>query len=103
VTHACDLLIMHKNLHRLLSFLCPLPNTLLYLFAAKMPVILPVRQYASSVLAVGLCLVTSRSSIKTTERIEVVFGMGASFELSYIHCIVRNFLKIRLLCPELRT
>ena len=27
--------------------------------------------------------VTSRSSIETTERIELVFGMGASFHLSY--------------------
>jgi len=40
------------------------------------------------VLAVALCpsvrlSVTSRSSVKTDERIELVFGMGASFHLSY--------------------
>jgi len=44
------------------------------------------RCYASAVLAMGLCLrpsVTSRSSIETDERIGLVFGMGASFDLSY--------------------
>jgi len=35
-------------------------------------------------LSVCLCLsVTSRSSVETDERIELVFGMGASFHLSY--------------------
>ena len=42
------------------------------------------------VLAMALCLsdclsvsVTSRSSIETAERIELIFGTGASFRLSY--------------------
>jgi len=40
------------------------------------------------VLAMALCLsvclsVTSRSSIETGERIELVFGTGASFDISY--------------------
>ena len=42
------------------------------------------------VLAMALCLsdclsvsVTSRSSIETDERIELIFGKGASFHLSY--------------------
>jgi len=35
-------------------------------------------------MALYLCLsVTSRSSIETDERIELVFGMGASFHLPY--------------------
>jgi len=36
------------------------------------------------VLAVALCLsVRSRCSVETAERIELVFGTGASFRLSY--------------------
>ena len=38
------------------------------------------------VLATALCLsvsVTSWCSVETVERIELVFGMGASFDLSY--------------------
>jgi len=49
-------------------------------------IIITARCYASAVLAMGLCLcpsVTSRSSIETVERIGLVFGMGASFDLSY--------------------
>ena len=46
------------------------------------------RSYASAVLAMALCLsvrlsVTSRCSTKTAERIELVFGMWASFHPSY--------------------
>jgi len=46
------------------------------------------RCYASAVLAMGLCLsarlsVTSRCPIETAERIELVFGMWTSFNLSY--------------------
>ena len=42
----------------------------------------------TAVLAMGLCLcvrlsVTSRCSIETDERIGLVFGVGASFDLSY--------------------
>jgi len=55
------------------------------------PPFLPARRYASAGTSYGpvsvclsLCLsVTSRSSIQTAERIELVFGMGASFDLSY--------------------
>jgi len=41
------------------------------------------------VLTLALCLsvclsVTSRSSVETDERIEPVFGTGASFALSYV-------------------
>ena len=51
-------------------------------------VIFTARCYASAVLAMGLCLsvrlsVTSRSSTKMAERIELVFGMWASFHPSY--------------------
>ena len=48
---------------------------------------LPVRHYASAVIAVpcvclSLCLsVTSQCSVKMAGRIELVFGMRASFEL----------------------
>ena len=50
--------------------------------------ILTARRYASAVLAMGLCLsvrlsVTSRCSIETAGRIELVFGMWASFHPSY--------------------
>jgi len=48
--------------------------------------IFTARCYASAVLAMGLCpsvSVTSRCSIETDERIGLVFGMGASFDLSY--------------------
>jgi len=50
--------------------------------------IFTARRYAIAVYATTLCLcvrpfVTSRSSIETDERIEMVFGMGASFDLSY--------------------
>ena len=44
------------------------------------------RCYASAVLAMALCpsvSVTSRCSIETAERIELVFGMWASFQPSY--------------------
>jgi len=42
------------------------------------------RCYASAVLAMALCpSVTSWSSTKTAERIELVFGMWASFHPSY--------------------
>jgi len=48
---------------------------------------LPVQCCASpgaSYDSVSVCMsVTSRSSIKTDERIELVFGMGASFHPSY--------------------
>jgi len=45
-----------------------------------MQAIFTARCYASAVLAMGLCLsVTSRCSIETAERIELVFGMWASF------------------------
>ena len=49
-------------------------------------VIFTARCYASAVLAMGLCLsasATSRCSIKTAERIELVFGTWASFHPSY--------------------
>ena len=53
-------------------------------------VIFTTRCYASAVLAMGLCprvclcpSVTSRCSIETDERIELVFGMWASFHPSY--------------------
>jgi len=49
---------------------------------------LPARRYASagtSHVPVSVCLsVTSRSSIETDERIELVFGMAASFHLHYV-------------------
>ena len=51
--------------------------------------VLPARRYASggttySPVSVSLCLsVTSRSSIETTERIELIFSTTASFHLSY--------------------
>jgi len=44
------------------------------------------RRYASAVLTVGRCLclsATSRCSIETDGRIELVFGMEASFDLPY--------------------
>jgi len=48
------------------------------------------RCYSSAVLAMGLCpsvcvrpSITSRCSTKMAERIELVFGMRASFHLSY--------------------
>jgi len=52
---------------------------------------LPARRYASAgrptsygSVSVSLCLsATSRFSIETGERIELVFGMEASFHLSY--------------------
>jgi len=52
------------------------------------PQIFTARCYASAVVAIGLCLsvrlsVTSRCSIETTERIELFFGMQASFHPSY--------------------
>ena len=45
---------------------------------------LPARRYGSAVLAVTLCLsatVTSRSSIETAERIELVFGTESPFHI----------------------
>jgi len=42
--------------------------------------------YASAVLAMGLCLcssVTSQCSVEMAERIELIFGMWASFHPSY--------------------
>jgi len=47
-------------------------------------VVFTARCYASAVLAMTLCpSVTSRSSAKTAERIELVFGMWVSFHPSY--------------------
>ena len=46
--------------------------------------IFTARCYASAVYAVVMCLsITSQYCIKTTEQIEVVFGMDASFHLSH--------------------
>ena len=43
-------------------------------------------------VCLSLCLsVTSRCSIETAGRIELVFGMYASFKQYYIHCGVRKF------------
>jgi len=42
------------------------------------------------VIAMALCLsVTSRSFIETAKRIALVFGVGASFDLSYT--VAREF------------
>jgi len=51
-------------------------------------VLLPALRHASAVLFMTLCLsvclsVTSRCSIETSGRIELIFGMEASFDLSY--------------------
>jgi len=52
--------------------------------------LLPVRRYASAVLAVARCLpvsVTDRYChycVETTGRIELIFGLEASFNLSYV-------------------
>jgi len=47
----------------------------------------PAQRYASAATShgpVSVCLsVTSRSSVEMAERIELGFGMGASFHLSY--------------------
>jgi len=50
--------------------------------------IFTARCYASTVQAMGLCLsvrpsVTSRCSVETDERIQLVFGLSASFHPSY--------------------
>jgi len=43
-------------------------------------------------VSVCVCLsVTSRSSIETAERNELVFGMGASFHPLPLHCVKRKF------------
>jgi len=49
--------------------------------------------------SVCLCLsVTSRSSVKTVERIELVFGMGGFFHISYtVLKEIQVSLKIRVL------
>ena len=45
------------------------------------------RRYASAIFAVIVCpSVTSRYCIETTGRIELVFGMEASFHPSHVHC-----------------
>jgi len=68
------------------------------------------------VLAMALCpsvcvclSVTSRSSIETAERIELIFGMGASFHPSYTvltgnsaHSKKYEYFPLEL-CPKLRT
>jgi len=46
-------------------------------------VLLPTRCYVSAGTSFGPVSVTSRCSVKTDERIELVFGVGASFHLSY--------------------
>jgi len=73
-----SLLILSLHAYNL-PFLQILP-TVAFLFTA--------RCYASAVLAMALCLsvclsVTSRCSIETAERIELVFGTQASFHPSY--------------------
>ena len=50
--------------------------------------IFSARRYASAVYAMAVCLsvsvsVTSRSSTKMAQWIELIFGMEASFHLSY--------------------
>jgi len=44
-------------------------------------IFLPARRYASAGTSYGPMSVTIRSSVKTDGRIELVFGMGASFHL----------------------
>jgi len=52
--------------------------------------LLPVRRYASAVLAVARCLPVSVTyrychyCVETTGRIELIFGLEASFNLSYV-------------------
>ena len=77
-TDSSDCLPIHLNI----SVFCFLIFSFFPLFTA--------RCYASAVLAMGLCpsvcvclSVTSRCSIKTAERIELVFGTWASFHPSY--------------------
>jgi len=58
------------------------------IFVSQFTCFYRVMLYASAVLAMGLCLslclsVTSRCSIETGERIELVFGMWAFFQPSY--------------------
>jgi len=58
----------------------------LVLFSRSQPFYFTARCYASAVLAMALCpsvSVTSRCSIETAGRIELVFGMWASFQPSY--------------------
>jgi len=58
----------------------------LVLFSRSQPFLFTARCYASAVLAMALCpsvSVTSRCSIETVGRIELVFGMWASFQPSY--------------------
>ena len=51
-----------------------------------MHLVFTARCYASAEYAIALCLsvsVTNRSSTKTAQWIELIFGTGASFHLSY--------------------
>jgi len=49
------------------------------------------------VLAMAMCLsVTSRCSIEVVGRIELVFGMEASFEFRpVLHCVLRKFMYVQ--------
>jgi len=77
VSHACRRIVSsHRS--------TPAASVMTVLSVGAVLPIFTARCFASAILAMCLCLsVTSQCSIETAERIELVFGVWASFHPSY--------------------